>query len=149
MRVLLVVLILSVASAAFAIDDSPANRLRQADRYLEATPPADLMADMADKVAMNLPPEKRGEFKDLMTKYLDIQAMTEAIKEAMIRNFTAEELQAMADFYGSPVGQSSMKKFGTYMAEVMPLVQAEVVKAYGETIKAQAELNRQKTDAGE
>jgi hypothetical protein len=36
---------------------------------------------------------------------------------------------ALADFYGSPVGKSAMQKFGAYMADIMPVVQAEIVKA--------------------
>ena len=59
MRLLLAVLILGIATSALALSDTPANRSVQADRYLEATPPRNLMADMAEKVAMNLPPEKR------------------------------------------------------------------------------------------
>jgi hypothetical protein len=35
----------------------------------------------------------------------------------------------LADFYGSPVGKSAMKKFGAYMADIMPVVQAEIMKA--------------------
>ena len=47
-----------------------------------------------------------------------------------------QELKALADFYGSAVGKSAMKKFGTYMADVMPDIQAEM-------IKAQAKANRE------
>ena len=43
--------------------------------------------------------------------------------------FTTDELKALADFYGSPVGKSAMKKFGAYMADIMPVVQAEIMKA--------------------
>jgi hypothetical protein len=35
----------------------------------------------------------------------------------------------LADFYGSPVGKSAMQKFGAYMADIMPVVQAEIMKA--------------------
>jgi len=59
------------------------------------------------------------------------------MKESMVKNFTADELKALADFYGSPVGKSAMKKFGAYMADVMPSIQAEVEKA-------QAKANREK-----
>lgn len=33
-------------------------------------------------------------------------------------------------FYGSPVGKSAMAKFGTYMAELMRVIQAEMIKAH-------------------
>jgi hypothetical protein len=38
-------------------------------------------------------------------------------------------LKALADFYGSPVGKSAMQKFGAYMTDIMPVVQAEIMKA--------------------
>lgn len=137
---------LSIAATVFALDDTPANRTKEAERYLKATPPEDMMKDMADKMAMNMPPEGRAEFKNLMTKHLDMAAITKAIEDAMVKHFTADELKALADFYGSPVGKSAMKKFGVYMADAMPVIQAEILKAQGEAIKAQAEANRQKQD---
>jgi len=42
---------------------------------------------------------------------------------------------ALADFYGSPVGKSAMQKFGAYMADIMPTIEAEIMKA-------QAKLNQ-------
>jgi hypothetical protein len=48
------------------------------------------------------------------------------------------ELKALADFYGSPVGKSAMKKFGTYMADVMPDIEAEMIKTQA---KAREEQN--------
>ncbi len=98
---------------------------------------------------MNMPPESRTQFKELMTKYLDMAAIIKAIKDAMVKHFTADELKALADFYGSPVGKSAMKKFGVYMADAMPVIQAEILKAQGEAIKSQAEANRQKPDKNE
>jgi hypothetical protein len=44
-------------------------------------------------------------------------------------------LKALADFYGSPVGKSAMQKFGAYMADIMPTMEAEIMKA-------QAKLNQ-------
>jgi hypothetical protein len=50
----------------------------------------------------------------------------------MVKIFTAQELNALADFYGSPVGKSAMGKFGIYMAEVMPALQQELIQAMGQ-----------------
>jgi len=90
---------------------------------------------MAEKMAANLPPDQREQFKRVMTTQLDIAALTKAMTGAMVKNFTTEELKALADFYGSPVGKSAMQKFGTYMADIMPALQAEIMKA-------QAKLNQ-------
>jgi hypothetical protein len=84
---------------------------------------------MADKMATNLPADQRQQFKQMMTKDLDIAAVSKAMTDAMVKHFTTEELKALADFYGSPVGKSAMQKFGAYMADLMPVMQAEITKA--------------------
>jgi hypothetical protein len=72
----------------------------------------------------------------MMTKELDIVALTKAMTDAMVKHFTTDELKALADFYGSPVGKSAMQKFGAYMAEVMPAIQSEVLKAQSKAMSS-------------
>jgi hypothetical protein len=74
-------------------------------------------------------------FKATMNKNLDIAAVTKATYDAMVKFFNADELKALADFYGSPVGKSAMRKFPDYMAEVMPTLQDELEKAMEKTTK--------------
>lgn len=140
-NLVILICLLLLATHAVAMENSLTNRENQAQRYLEATPPKALFLDMADKVAYNLPPEDRQTFKDLLTKHLDINALTYAIKTSLVNNFTADELSALADFYGSEVGKSAMSKFGSYMAEVMPSIEAEMTKAYA---KVSREMESQK-----
>lgn len=137
-----IVLVLLMVSNSFALEDTPFNRLSQAERYLDVTPPKDLLQDAAEQMAMNFDPSQRQAFKDLITKHLDIEALTKTMKDTMIKHFTADELKALADFYGSAEGKSSMRKFGAYMADVMPSVQAEMVKAI-------AKANREVADTAE
>src|SRR5918996_5675159 len=127
--VLLLVLTLSAWSPVFSAADTPETRRREADRYLQATPPKALFEDMADKMAANLPPDQREQFKRMMTTQLDMAALSKAMTDAMVKHFTTEELKALADFYGSPVGKTAMQKFGAYMADIMPTMQAEIMKA--------------------
>jgi hypothetical protein len=135
-------MVLLMVSVSFALEDTPYNRLSQAERYLDVTPPKDLLQDAAEQMAMNFDPSQRQAFKDLITKHLDIEALTKTMKDMMVKHFTADELKALADFYGSAEGKSSMKKFGAYMADVMPSVQAEMVKAI-------AKANREVADTAE
>lgn len=120
--------LLAVAEAS-ALENTEANRLTQANRYLEATPPEEMIAEMSQHMAKTLPEEVRGEFIKLITESLDTTILRTAMINAMVKHFTADELQALADFYTSPIGKSAMKKFGPYMAEVMPKIQKEVTKA--------------------
>ena len=127
----LVLLVVTVCawSPVFGAPDTPETRRKEAERYLQVSPPKALFEDMADKMAETLPADQREQFKKVMTTQIDIPALSKAMTDAMIKDFTTEELKALADFYGSPVGKSAMKKFGTYMADIMPVVQAEIMKA--------------------
>ena len=131
----LVVLTFCAWFPVYCATDTPETRRHEAERYLQATPPKALFEDMADKMATNLPADQRQQFKQMMTKELDIAALNKAMTDAMVKHFTTEELKALADFYGSPVGKSALQKFGAYMADLMPIIQAEM-------IKAQAKLNQ-------
>jgi hypothetical protein len=62
----------------------------------------------------------------MLTSQLDIAALIKAMADALVKHFTTEELKALADFYSSPVGKSAMQKFGGYMADLMPTMQAEM-----------------------
>jgi hypothetical protein len=55
-----------------------------------------------------------------------------------MRVFTAEEIKAMADYYGSPAGKSAMNKSGAYMTDLRPALQTELAKA-----QAKAGLTKQ------
>jgi hypothetical protein len=116
--------------------DTPDNRREQAERYLQASPPKALFEDMAKKMAANIPANQRDQFVELFTSQLDIDTLTKAMKEAIIKHITAEEIKALADFYGSPVGKSAMSKFGDYMADLMPTMQAEIMKAQAKANRA-------------
>lgn len=50
------------------------------------------------------------------------------MKEVMIKHYTADELSAMSDFYGTPVGQSIIKKQNLASADMMKKMQAVVMK---------------------
>jgi hypothetical protein len=128
----LIILTLSTSSGlVLSATDTPETRRREAERYLQATPPKALFEDMADKMAANLPASQRDQFKRVLTADLDIPALTKAMTDSMVKHFTTDELKALADFYGSPVGKSAMQKFGAYMADIMPAMQAEIMKAQG------------------
>jgi hypothetical protein len=113
---------------AIALEDTPANRQREADRYLLASPPREMMASITEEMAKTMPSDQRAPFQSLLA-LVDIDAVTQVMRQAMIKNFSADELKALADFYGSPAGKSAMKNFSKYMVDVMPGLEVEVMKA--------------------
>ena len=129
MKITFIALIALLTFPALALDDTTANREHEADRYLSATPPKEMMTDMVEQMTKNSAPDQRDGLKTLLLKHLDFVAITKDIKDSLVKEFTADELKALADFYGSPAGKSAMKKFGAYMADVMPNIQAEILKA--------------------
>src|SRR5436189_5894392 len=86
-----------VASSALVISatDTSETRRREAERYLQVSPPKALFEGMADKMAANLPPDQREQFKRAMTTQLDLTALTKAMIDAMVKNFTTDELKAL------------------------------------------------------
>ena len=127
--IIVAVSLIASSILVYSATDTPETRRHEAERYLQVSPPKALFEDMADKMAANLPADQREQFKRVMTTQLDIAALTKAMLDAMVKTFTTDELKALADFYGSPVGKSAMQKFGTYMADIMPVLQAEIIKA--------------------
>ena len=57
------------------------------------------------------------------------RGLNEAMLDSMEKRFTVAGLDALTKFYGSKEGKSVMQKFGLYMADVMPVMQAEIAKA--------------------
>ncbi len=129
MKILLFSLLLLATTLAGALEDTTDNRLQQAERYLRANSPEDMFADIANRSTINLPPEQRKPFTDMLTKHMDIVRVSAAMKNAMVSHFTADELEALADFYSKPGAKSAMSKMGLYMADVLPVVQEEMQKA--------------------
>jgi hypothetical protein len=123
-------------SAPASLEDTPENRSAQIERYFASTPPEALVKDMLSKMTARMPDDKRTVFVERITAHLDMPKMRTIMHDAMSKNFTADELRALADFYGSALGKSVMAKFGTYMQEAMPQIQQEFIAAAG---KAQAE----------
>ena len=112
-----------------AKEDTPANREESVKKYLKVISPEDVIRDMAANLALNLPEADRPMFLDMMIKNMDINKIEDIMIRAMVKNFTVKEIDAMTAFYGTPEGKSTMKKFGTYMADIMPDLQKEVYKS--------------------
>jgi hypothetical protein len=131
-----------ISGPVLALEDSNSNRLEQAERYMATSPPEELLKDMAVNMSMNLPPEDRDDFRNLLIEHVDVDTISNTIKASMVNYFTADEMAALAEFYESPIAKSAMSKMGAYMADAMPTIQAEMMRAIGAMEQAKAEKNR-------
>ncbi len=129
-----------ICSSVWALDDTPENRTVQAQRHIADTLP-ELFDDLAEQISRKLEPSKRQEFKDLIKKSVDLDTISNTMEEALVKHFSADELEAMADFYSSPIGKSAMKKFPAYYADFiqtgMPRVIAKIKQDMNDSKKKQ------------
>ena len=124
--------LLTLTGSAFAsevLSDTPENRAKAVDEYLSVVPVKELVDEMTEKVAASIPENNREAFKSMLTKHFDLDALAAAEKQSMAKIFTVGELKAMTAYYSTPEGKSSVKKMGALMADLMPVIQAELKKA--------------------
>lgn len=112
-----------------ATADSEASRQAAAKQYLEASPPQEMLTEMSNKVVKMLPEKSQKVFLEVMQSKSLQEATYSITLKALVKHFTVTELKAMSAFYGSPEGRDIHKKFGDYMADVMPEINKEVLAA--------------------
>ena len=124
------------AAVAFAVcigtvsaQDSAADRQAAAARYMSVVPMSKMLEDSFSELAKQLPSDKRAGFISRMKQSVRADTLEQIALDSMVKTFTADELNALADFYGSKPGRSAMQKFGIYMGQVMPAIQAEIQRA--------------------
>ena len=108
-------------------DDTKEARIQAAERYLAAVPISQLLEDTFREMSKSLPEAIREGFIAQMRIVVRADILEAATRASLVRHFTVDELNAMTEFYSSPHGASAMRKFGAYMADVMPAVQEEVI----------------------
>jgi len=126
-RLLLPMVLLSAALPAIA--DSEQERMAAARRYIEVAQMAKITDDTVNELAKGFSGGQRERFVEFMHKAVRPEVLEQAAMASMVKVFTAEELNALADFFGSPLGRSAMDKFGLYMADIMPVIQQEMFRA--------------------
>lgn len=122
-------LIVATCASTVWAQDTLADRKTAASRYMAAVPMSKMLEDSYFELAKQLPEESREEFIGHMRKIIHVSNLEKLAFDSMVETFTAEELNALADFYGSKEGQSALQKFGTYMGRVMPAIQEEIKRA--------------------
>jgi hypothetical protein len=111
--------IILASAITWALEDTPANRSREAERLISRDRIEEGMQQAIDHMAQVIPTGLRKNFNDQMIMSIDISALERAMREAMIKRFTADEMQAFADSGASSVGGSLEEKREAYTLEVM------------------------------
>lgn len=112
------------------VPDTHGNRIAMAERYLATVSMKDMMRDMTLESAKNFQEGVRQDYIRFMNSTIRVEVLERAALASLARHFTVGELRALATFYGSPEGKSTMKKMGVYMADLMPVLTQEMQRAH-------------------
>lgn len=82
-----------------------------------------------DKVALRLPESERAPFKAAMRRVINFDVLEQESIDAMAEIFTADELKAMVEFYGSSAGRSISTKMDAYEEIMSPVYTQMLDKA--------------------
>ncbi len=125
----------NIISAEISLENTLENREAQAERYLEVNSAREIFQDIAARTQNALPESERESFLNMLTKHLDLEVLNDTMSQSLIKHFTAKEIAVLADFYSQPEAKSAMSKMGIYMADIMPVVQMEMIKAQQKAIQ--------------
>ncbi|NKB22440.1 MAG: DUF2059 domain-containing protein [Alphaproteobacteria bacterium] len=135
-RIVILSTAIGIVSTLAVAQDSPANRAAAADRYLKAVPMTKMIGDSIRALSRQVPAKNRARFAAEMKKVIRLSVLEDLTRKSMVKTFSTDELNALADFYGSKHGSSAMGKFGAYMGQVMPALQKEIQRGIREIQKA-------------
>ena len=127
--------LLAAVCAVFAVSPSsakaekPSAEVMDAAKRYEATAPiVDMLRKTADASIERAPEHQKDKLREVF-QALDKKKIRGQVLGLMGEHFTAEELDAMAEFYGSPVGRSISQKFPDYMVEANTVIQRAIMQA--------------------
>jgi len=112
-----------------ALSAEEQNRLELATRMHEIWPIRMRVESALDAVAGGFPPERQAEGKARLRQSVKYDLLEEESIKSMADIFTAQELQAMIDFYGSEVGKSISTKTADYELLMRPAMVRMLDKA--------------------
>jgi len=131
-RVLLcLVLSLFLANPGFAVaeQDASGTKAQLIDEYFSHIPMKRMLDEMALELSKQLPPARRQMFVDTMGNRVRVDVLEQAARESLARHLSVAELRLFVEFIKRPEARSAMDKMKYYMADLMPIVQQEIIRA--------------------
>lgn len=128
---LLIFMAFMVASPVYAQDDlapEPTN-LELAEQMHKIWPIRPKIEAIIDIISEDIAPNDRLRLKAALRQAIEFDALEDASIEAMAEIFTAEELEAMIDFYGSKEGRAVTFKVDDYERALEPTMTKMMDKA--------------------
>lgn len=119
----------------------PPEQLRAADKVLAVTNLHRLTDQLILELAQRLPTEKRQPFITLARRTVDMAQIETLTRQHLAEHFTTEELQVLAEFRSTPIGQSITEKLHSFDLRLEAHIQQQVALAVQRLIKQQPASN--------
>lgn len=130
----LALLVLCGCASAPAPDKAASAKERHADVLLAIVPPEVMFAQLSGPHAqLYAQPGKAEKAHANFMRNVDVAALHEIIRAALLKHFTESELKALAAFYSTPEGRRCMAKVAPFAADVVPACSHEATKAFRKT----------------
>jgi hypothetical protein len=127
--ILAAVITIVVSAVTWALDDTPANRSGEVDRYFTKYPLQKRVQQSFEPSTRALPPGLREQFTNLIISSINFSTLEKTMKDQMIKYFTADELKTLADSDDPGVRRSIVGKSSAYMSEVGRTFEVETSEA--------------------
>ena len=114
--------------AAFEAD-TPEARAKLVDEYFTYMPMSKMMDEMVQEVSKQIPEPRRAQFIDTLTKNMRFEVIEAAARESIAKHLTVTELEVFVAFIKKPEARSAMDKMKYYMADLLPVIQEELIRA--------------------
>jgi|SRR5690554_2236853 len=121
MKRFLITILILLWNQSYANDLEPA-AIEAAKRYMEAANLGALWDSMVSEHSATLSEADRREYLASSESRINIVKFEEIMLDGLVTVFTVEELNALADFYGSSAGQSALAKYGKFSAYISPRI---------------------------
>lgn len=112
----------SAPAASVALSADEQVRLDLAGKMHEIWPIRTRVESALESISKNFPEEKQTEAKAALRKAINFDLLEEESIKAMAQTFTAEELKAMIEFYGSDNGKAISAKTQDYEEALRPVM---------------------------
>ena len=109
--------------------DTAATKAQLIDEYFSYIPMRRIVEETAQELSKQVPAEKRQLFIDTMTKRMRVEVLEQAARESLAKHLSVSELRLFVEFIKRPEARSAMDKMKYYMADLMPVMQQEMMRA--------------------
>ncbi len=103
-----------------SVIDTETNRRAAAERYLATFDLKQLYRRIGSTVVADMP-ERAKRILDILLEGTDTDRLDQAMIDTFVRVYTADELNALAAFYGTETGKSITGKQDKFLAQMMPV----------------------------